>query len=133
PARAQPGISDHGDAESQLISIVAGRNFDDGRANITAAYEFSNSERLHSSERDFSGDPAKYFTMVQNPADFIGGVDDPDVFDQIPQNDLTWAFSAREGMVLLPSGMFLGDGSAYDPGTVVAGTPFAIGGSNTPV
>jgi outer membrane receptor protein involved in Fe transport len=132
-ARAQAGISDHGDAESQLISIVAGRNFDDGRANITAAYEFSNSERLHSSERDFSGDPAKYFTMVQNPADFIGGVDDPDVFDQIPQNDLTWAFSAREGMVFLPSGMFLGDGSAYDPGTVVAGTPFAISGSNTPV
>jgi outer membrane receptor protein involved in Fe transport len=132
-ARAQAGISGHGDAESQLASIVAGRNFDGGRGNITAAYEFSNSNRLHSSERDFTGDPAAYFSMVQNPDDFIGGVDDPDVFDQIPQNNLGWAFSAREGMVLLRSGMFLGDGSPYDPGTVLAGTPFAIGGSNTPV
>jgi len=132
-ARAQAGISDKGDAGSQFVSLVAGRNFASGRANVTAAYEYSNTDRLHSTKRGFSGDPMEYFTMVRNPADFIGGVDDPNIVDFIPQNNLTWAFSAPEGMVELDTGMFLGDGREYDPGTVLAGTAFAIGGTNTPV
>src|SRR5690606_1260498 len=109
-ARAQAGISDKGDAGSQFVSLVAGRNFASGRANVTAAYEYSNTDRLHSTKRGFSGDPMEYFTMVRNPADFIGGVDDPNIVDFIPQNNLTWAFSAPEGMVELDTGMFLGDG-----------------------
>lgn len=131
-ARAQAGISSRGDAGSQLISVVAGKNFADGRGNVTAAYEYSKSKRLHSSRRGFSGNPDKHFSMVQNPDDFQPD-DNPDLFDFIPQNNLTWAYSAPQGMVELDSGLFLGDGSAYDPGIVLPGTAFAIGGTNTPV
>ncbi|MGL3820287.1 TonB-dependent receptor plug domain-containing protein [Sphingopyxis sp. R3-92] len=131
-ARAQAGLSSRGDAGSQLISVVAGKNFADGRGNVTAAYEYSKSKRLHSSRRGFSGNPDEYFSMVQNPDDFQPG-DNPDLFDFIPQNNLTWAYSAPQGMVELDSGLFLGDGSAYDPGIVLPGTAFAIGGTNTPV
>lgn len=130
--RAQAGLSGRGDAESAFVSGVWGKNFADGRANVTAAYEYSNTSRLHSSERSFTGDPAKHFLMVQNPDDYNPD-DDPDVFDNIRQNNLTWAFSAREGMVELDSGLFLGDGRPYDPGVVLAGTAYAIGGTNTPV
>lgn len=130
--RAQAGVSSRGDAGSQLISVVAGKNFADGRGNITGAYEYSNTARLHSSQRRFSGDSAYRFAMVQNPADFNPN-DNPNVFDNIRQNNLTWAFSAREGVVGLDSGVFLGDGRAYDPGIELPGTPLAIGGTNTPV
>jgi outer membrane receptor protein involved in Fe transport len=133
-ARAQAGISGQGDAGSQLISVVAGKNFGDGRANITAAYEYSKSERLHTSRRGYYGDPEQYYLMVQNPDDFGNNVPNG-VFDRYPQNNLTWAWSAPQGMIeLLGSGeLFLGDGSAYDPGIVLPGTAFAIGGTNTPV
>jgi outer membrane receptor protein involved in Fe transport len=39
--RGQGGISDEGDAGNYLISGIAGRNFADGRGNITAAAEYS--------------------------------------------------------------------------------------------
>lgn len=138
-ATAQTGISSRGDAASQRFAIIGGKNFAGGRGNLTLAYEYNKADRLHSSRRDFTGDPAKYFTMVRNPQDFTPDsdgkeIDDPNVFDQIRQNNLTWAYSAPEGMVQLGGGgLFLGDGRDYDPGIVLRGTSFAIGGTNTPV
>ena len=131
-ARAQAGISSRGDAGSQLISVVAGKNFLDDRANLTVAYEYNRADRLHSSERLYSGDPSRWAVMVQNPDDFNPD-DDPNVYDQIRQNNLTWAYSARQGMVALDSGLYLGDGGTYDEGIVLPGTAFAIGGTNTNV
>jgi iron complex outermembrane receptor protein len=129
--RAQAGISSKGDAASQRFSILGGKNFADGRGNVTLSYEFTNADRLHSSRRARTGNPAHFYGLVQNPDDF--DVDDPNVYDRILQNNLTWAYSARPGMVFLDSGMFLGDGSPYDPGIELPGTPYAIGGTNTPV
>lgn len=131
-ATAQTGISSRGDAASQRFSILGGKNFADGRGNLTLGYEYNKSNRLHSSRRDFTGNPAKHYLMVQNPDDF--GVNDPNVYDRYPQNNLTWAFTSPKGLVELGNGdLILGDGSAYDPGIELPGTAFAIGGTNTPV
>src|SRR5690606_2458784 len=48
--RAGAGIPGYGAGGNQFISGVAGKNFADGRGNITLALEFSNQERLFASE-----------------------------------------------------------------------------------
>jgi iron complex outermembrane recepter protein len=141
-ARAQTGISSRGDAASQLISIVAGKNFANDRANIAVGYEYNNSNRLSSFDRAFSGDPLKNFGLFTNTADFlidpISGqrVDDPNIFDNILYNNITWADSAPDGAIDLDlDGIpdFTGSGLPYDRGTVlVSAAGRAVGGSNTP-
>lgn len=129
--RAQTGLSSRGDAAERTFSITAGRNFSDGRGNVALAYEYHKSDRLHSSRRPSTGDPAHYYRLVPDQMDYWG-VDDPNVFDLYPQNNLTFAFTSPKGVISLPSGTFLGDGSAYDPGVPLGGSGFAIGGTNTP-
>src|SRR5690554_3732234 len=48
--RAGAGIPDYGAGGNQFISGVAGKNFADGRGNITLALEFTNQERLFASQ-----------------------------------------------------------------------------------
>ncbi|KZE16254.1 MULTISPECIES: TonB-dependent receptor plug domain-containing protein [Sphingomonas] len=141
-ARLQAGISDDGDAGNQLASIVAGKNFAGGRGNVTAAYEYSNTERLSSFARPFSGDPDHFQELWQNINDFRPGAngipfDDPNIPDRILYTNLTWADSAPDGAVDLNlDGIpdFTGSGLPYDGGTFLpGGSGRAIGGtSNTP-
>jgi outer membrane receptor protein involved in Fe transport len=142
-ARAQAGLSDDGDAANQFVSVVAGTNFADGRGNITAAYEYSNSDRLSSFKRPFSGDNSRYQSLWQNIDDFLPTgpngalVDDPNVFDNIPYTNLTWFESAPDGAVDLDLDFVpdrTGSGLPYDGGTFLpGGGGRAIGGaSNTP-
>lgn len=49
--RAQSGISDEGDRGSYFISGIAGKNFADGRGNITAAVEYSRSNPVYFADR----------------------------------------------------------------------------------
>jgi iron complex outermembrane recepter protein len=132
-ARAQTGLSSKGDAASHLISIVAGKNFADDRGNIAFGYEYNNQDRLSSFDRAFSGDPLKNFGLFRNLADFP---DDPNVFDRILYNNITWADSAPDGAVDLDlDGIpdFTGSGLPYDRGIVLrSAAGRAIGGSNTP-
>ncbi len=141
-ARAQTGISSRGDAASQLISVVAGKNFADNKGNIAVAYEYNNSNRVSSFDRNFSGNPLKNFGIFTNTADFLPDpitgdpVDDPNIFDRIPYNNLTWADSAPDGAVDLDGDFipdFTGSGLPYDRGIVLrSASGRAIGGSNTP-
>ncbi len=50
--RGQAGISDEGDAASQFVSVTAGKNFMDGRLNISFAGEYANSDQLLNNDRD---------------------------------------------------------------------------------
>lgn len=66
--RGQAGISDEGDAGSQFVSFVAGKNFFDNRLNIAFAGEYAFSEQLLMRERDdftgaLTGNPG--FTTTQ--------------------------------------------------------------------
>lgn len=132
-ARGQAGISSRGDAGNQFGSIVAGTNFSDDRGNITVAYEYNNTERLSSFRRDFTGNPSETFGLFRNLDDFP---DDPNVFDRIPYNNLTWADSAPDGAVDLDlDGIpdFTGSGLVYDRGIPLrSAAGRAVGGSNTP-
>ena len=132
-ARAQAGISGHGDAGSYLLSVVAGKNFADNRGNVAIAYEYNRQERLSSFDRDFSGDPLRNFALFRDLADFP---DDPNRPDRILYNNLTWADSAPDGAVDLDlDGIpdFTGSGLPYDRGILLRSAGGrAVGGSNTP-
>ena len=121
-ARGQVGISGQGDAGNRFGSIVAGKNFSGGRGNITAAYEYSLSDRFSQRDRRFTGDPAKNFQLLRDPADFP---DDPTRPDRILFNNVSWADSAPNGAVdLNGDGVidFDGNGRPYDTGTFLPGT-----------
>lgn len=132
-ARAQAGISSRGDAGTKFISVVGGKNFADNSGNIALAYEYNKSDRVSSFDRAFSGDPARNFALFRNLADFP---DDPNVFDRIRYNNLTWADSSPDGAIDLDlDGIpdFTGSGLPYDRGIVLRSAGGrAIGGSNTP-
>ncbi|MBC8024579.1 MAG: TonB-dependent receptor [Steroidobacteraceae bacterium] len=133
-ARAQAGVSDNGDAGTQLASIVVGKNFADDRGNFTLAYEFANSDRLSSFDRAFSGDTFVNRGIFRNVDDIP---DDPAVPDRIVYNNITWAGSAPDGAIDLDlDGVpdFTGSGLPYQDGIFIPGSGArAFGGaSNTP-
>ena len=132
--RAQGGVSQKGDAGSQLVTVTAGKNFADGRGNVALAYEYGNNDRVTSFARPFTGDPAQTFGLFRDLADFP---DSPAVFDRRLYNNLTWADSAPDSAVDLDlDGIpeFTGSGRPYDRGIVLLSAGGrAVGGSNTPL
>lgn len=121
-ARGQIGISERGDAGNRFGSVVAGKNFAEGKGNVTIAYEYSQQDRFNERQRDYLGDPARNFQLLRDPNDFP---DSPTVFDRILQNNVSWADSAPNGAVdvdldFVPD--FEGGGRVYDPGQSLSGT-----------
>ncbi len=53
--RAQGGASTYGDRGNYQVSAIAGRNFGDGRFNLTVAGEYSKANALFFSDRDYLG------------------------------------------------------------------------------
>lgn len=51
--RGQAGISEQGDAGNRFASAIVGRNFADGRANLTLAYEYYAQDPLANDDRDY--------------------------------------------------------------------------------
>lgn len=52
----QAGITDRGDRSNNFLGVIAGKNFADGRGNITATLEYAEASALFNSERDeFTG------------------------------------------------------------------------------
>lgn len=51
----QAGTSTYGDRGNYSLGIVAGRNFADGRLNITGSFEYGKAQPLFFSERDYLG------------------------------------------------------------------------------
>jgi iron complex outermembrane recepter protein len=132
-ARGQSGISGKGDAGTQSGSVTAGTNFANDRGNVAFSYEYSNTKRLSSFARDFSGNPLKNFALLRNRADFPDTLGVP---DRILYNNLSWADSAPDGAIDLDlDGIpdFTGSGLAYDRGNPIPSSGGrAQGGSNTP-
>ena len=126
---ARTGQSDHGDAQSNLLSITWGKNFDAG--NITLAFEHSQEQRLDREARDFSSANNRV-SFLDNPAD---ANDDPNVPDQIPFNDVRYYDSAPGSAIwtawsdpdYVPE--FLGNGSPWAHGAGVLSSYFTQGGS----
>lgn len=51
--RGQAGISSRGDAGNRFVSVTAGHNFADGRANIALAVEANGEDRVVNDDRDY--------------------------------------------------------------------------------
>lgn len=144
-ARTQFGMSDQGDAEDGFASFTWGTNFNDGRGNVTASYEYRMQERLETFERDYALFGRQY--LRNNPAEFRQ-TDDPNVPDRIltPPGQRLYTFTAPDGRYDI-LGTDIGTGEVYTYPSPVAltaeGTPFDegvpesgfsnIGGSGTPV
>jgi len=130
--RGQAGISQRGDAGTQYIGITAGHNFLDGKANITASYEFGHDDRFSQLQRLNYGRSGPTYRFVRNQADpYDASNTTPDF---LPLRDLRWADTSPGGAIDLNydfSPDFTGEGKVYDPGDYVTRSSFTIGGDST--
>lgn len=135
--RGQTSISQRGDGGTRFVSGTFGKNFADGRGNITLSYEFNEADQFGQRQRLNYGKTGPTWAFVRNPADGTPGSanDDPNVPDRVLMTNLRWADSSMGGAVDL-DGDFTpdrtGEGGIYDLGTYVPGTSFTVGGSSTP-
>lgn len=128
--RTQYGISGYGDASNRFASLAAGKNFGDGRGNVTLAYEYNADSPVANDDRPFlTFNQRKYII----PNDAYTGTN-----SSVPQNvlvgGLRYVNESPIGAVFVgneanPS--FDGLGRAYDPGTPAA--YYQVGGVGTPV
>ncbi len=128
-ARAQLGISEEGDAGNRFASVIVGRNFADGRANVTLAYEYNADDPLANDDR-------AYLRSV-NRANFVNlNGYDPAVagsYQQGPLRDIRYPDSSTFGYVDIGGVRYRGDGQIYAPGTVLENDGYSTGGDDTPV
>jgi outer membrane receptor protein involved in Fe transport len=64
-ARAQAGTSQYGDASSYFASILAGRNFADGRGNIAVNLEYAHQGPFYADDRDHYRTTSGFVTVDQ--------------------------------------------------------------------
>ena len=135
--RGQASISQRGDAGERFVAATYGKNFADGKGNVTLAYEFNETDRFSQRKRLNYGLTGPSYVLTRNPADGSpnGPNDNPNIPDRILQTGLLWADSSPGGAVDLDFDFvpdFTGEGKPYDLGTYVPGTAFTIGGDSTP-
>jgi outer membrane receptor protein involved in Fe transport len=138
-AHFQSGISQYGDGANRLGSFAIGKNFAEGRGNITLSYEYNADNRVSSLDRR-RNQYGRQYLFLQNPADVpnASGADNPNLPDNVPLTSVTYADTSYLGAVSLPDDpytpIFTGSGVPYDRGDILANSGgYAIGGSNTPV
>ncbi|WP_230480721.1 TonB-dependent receptor plug domain-containing protein [Sphingomonas sp. Leaf21] len=127
-ARSQFGVSERGDAANRFASIGAGRNFDNGRGNVTLFYEYNADDPLQNDDRVYLRRENRQY-LVPNLA-YTGPA--AGSYQQILAGDLRYPYGTPTGYIELGGRAYNGDGSLYDPGTQVGGG-FVSGGSATPV
>lgn len=133
--RGQYGISERGDAGKSYIAATLGKNFSDGRGNITAAYEFAQTDRFRQTDRLNYGKAGPSYAFVRNHNDPDGPSDNDGIPDRILYTDLRWADSSLGGAIDLDFDGVpdrTGEGGIYDHGTYLPGSAFTVGGSSTP-
>ena len=74
-ARGQVGLSKYGDYGNQFASILAGKNFGDGRGNVTVALEFSHTDRAFASGRPNLRQNDGFVVVDTDPAGTANGSD----------------------------------------------------------
>lgn len=129
-ARAQMGVSRYGDGANRFVSVIAGRNFADGRGNLTLGYEYNADDPVTNDQRRFLQQRRRKFLIPND--DYQPGV--AGSYQNILVGDLRYVNESPLGAVFVggeqnPS--FDGLGRPYDNGTPAA--YYGVGGVNTPV
>ncbi|WP_163959990.1 TonB-dependent receptor plug domain-containing protein [Sphingomonas insulae] len=128
-ARSQFGISDRGDAANRFASLIAGRNFAGGRANVTLAYEYNADQPLANDDRGYlSNGERQFFVNVDGYDPTRAGS-----YQKAPLGDLRYPYSSNQGIVYIGDQTFRGDGAVYTPGRFLANDGYTVGGDDTPV
>ena len=83
---AQNGISSFGDAGDQYVSIVAGKNFAEGRGNIAVNAEYAHQERYFGSDRPAFAQNNGFVVTETDPAGSVNGSDG--IPDRLYFNDI---------------------------------------------
>lgn len=129
-ARAQAGISEHGDAGQRLVTVTAGKNFAGGRGNIAFSYEYGMDDRLETRDRaNLRGTGATRFFLnpddPENQGGYTGGPDNG-IPDNVPLANIRYFDTNREGGIDIDQDGFpdylvnaSGAVTPFDPGTFV--------------
>ena len=120
--RAQFGISGYGDAGNRFASLAAGKNFGDGRGNVTLAYEFNADDPVGNDNRPFLTQAQRKFLIPTNAATGPSNV---------LVGDLRYGLESPIGTVFVGNQTFDGRGLPYDNGTPAA--YYQTGGESTGV
>ena len=117
-ARSQFGISGRGDAANRFGSITVGRNFADGRGNITLAYEYNADDPITNDDRRYLRQDRRQYLI---PNDASGA--DPSLPHYVLVGNLRYPNESPSGAVdVNGDGVadFNGLGQKYRPGTPVS-------------
>jgi iron complex outermembrane recepter protein len=94
--RAQAGITGQGDLPTKLATITAGKNFADGRGNLTFYGQYDDDAGLRSRNRAISANDVPFrSSFTPQGSFFVTNADDPDVTDTYtydPGNNLRLGF-----------------------------------------
>lgn len=125
--RGQAGINSEGAFPQQYISALAGKNFADGRGNITVHGEFSNTEAVFGSDVSFLRSNDGFLVVDVDPAGLPNGSDG--FPDRVFFRDIRSASIANNSLVPIGQSAAaarcgVGIGSTNGAPSTVGGTPF---------
>ncbi|MET0179868.1 MAG: TonB-dependent receptor [Novosphingobium sp.] len=113
--RGQTGVSRYGDAGNQYVSLLAGKNFADGRGNVAVDLEFAHNGRAYASGRPNLRQNNAFVIVDSDPAGTPNGSDGNP--DRVFFRDIRSATISLGGMVAVNPG-------AGAPCGTAGGTPF---------
>jgi outer membrane receptor protein involved in Fe transport len=109
--RAQGGISEHGDAGAYSASLVAGKNFADGRGNIAINLEYARQDDFFASDRKSYRQNNAFVVVDSDGAGSINGSDG--IPDRVLYRDVRSTAVSSGGQILLGQGA--GNTCGVDP------------------
>lgn len=128
--RFQQGISEHGDAANSFASVQAGKNFADGKGNVTLAFEYNEDDRLQNDDRNYLQFNNRRYLIPNDAA-----ANNPAAPQNILVGQLRYPNESPIGAVSLDGGKtftFNGLGLPYNHGTPAAYYTSGLG-DDTPV
>lgn len=121
--RAQFGISGYGDAGNRFGSLAAGKNFGDGRGNVTLSYEYNADDPVGNDNRPFLTQAQRKYLIPKN-----AGTSGP---SNVLAGDLRYDSESPVGIAYVGNSTFDGRGLPYDNGSPAA--YYRTGGEGTAI
>jgi outer membrane receptor protein involved in Fe transport len=134
--RGQSGISKYGDAGAYYGSILGGKNFADGRGNITLHAEYARQNDYYASQRPNLRNQDSFVTVDTDPATAVNGSDNNP--DTVFTRDVRNGVYSDAGTVLTFLGEKFNNASVFTPfifqpnGTLTPQTGTRVGRGSTP-
>ena len=128
--RGQGGVSKYGDAGNQYLSVLAGKNFADGRGNIAVNLEYAKSDAYFGSGRPNMKQNDAFVITDTDPAGSANGADG--IFDRLFYRDIRSATISLGGQTGIFPGATAPCGRDKDGTAYVCNMLFQADGSLTP-